>query len=63
MEKKWYKSRTLWFNLVVTSLVALEASFNMLQSVLPANWYAILYVLLAVGNAVLRVISTATLTK
>jgi len=61
--KPWYKSKTLWFNLLVTGLVALEASFSMLQPMLPVNTYGILTVVLAVGNAFLRVISSTSLTK
>lgn len=63
MEKKWYTSKTLWFNLLVSGLGALEASFSVLQDVIPVNVYAVLVVVLAVGNAILRVISTAKLIK
>lgn len=63
MEKKWYTSKTLWFNLLVSGLGALEASFSVFQGVLPVNVYAVLVAILAVGNAVLRVISTAKLIK
>lgn len=63
MEKKWYTSKTLWFNLLVSGLGALEASFSVLQDVIPVNIYAVLVVVLAVGNATLRVISTAKLIK
>lgn len=63
MEKKWYTSKTLWFNLLVSGLGALEASFSVLQDVIPVNIYAVLVVVLAVGNAILRVISTAKLIK
>lgn len=61
--KPWYKSKTIWFNIVVASLVALEASFSMLQPMLPINTYGILATVLAVGNAILRVISTTKTIK
>lgn len=56
--KPWYKSKILWFNAVVAALVALEASFSILQPLIPANVYAVLSVVLTVGNAALRVITT-----
>lgn len=61
--KSWYKSKTIIFNIVVSAMVALEASFSMLQSFLPANTYAIAVVVLAVGNAMLRIVTTQGLTK
>lgn len=56
--KIWYKSKTVWFNIIVAGLVALEASFAMLQPLLPVNAYGVLTTVLAVGNAMLRVISS-----
>jgi hypothetical protein len=56
--KKWYKSKVVWFNIIMAAMVALEASFSSLQPVLPVNVYGVLITVLAVGNAVLRVIST-----
>lgn len=61
--KKWYQSRTLWFNIIVASLVALEASFSALQNFLPADIYAIAVPVLAIGNAVLRIVTTQGITK
>jgi hypothetical protein len=61
--KPWYKSKTIWFNVLIAALTALEASFGLFEGILPLNIYAVLATLLAVGNAVLRIISTATLTK
>jgi hypothetical protein len=61
--KSWYKSKTIWFNIIVAGLVALEASFSMLQPLLPANSYGVLATILAIGNAVLRVISTQATIK
>lgn len=61
--KKWYKSKTLWFNAVVAGLAALEASASVLSAVLPGNIYAWFTTALTVGNAILRVISTAQITK
>lgn len=59
--KPWYRSKTIWFNILLAALTALEASFSMLQPNIPVNVYGILATLLAVGNAVLRIISTTTI--
>jgi hypothetical protein len=60
MKKKWYKSKVLWFNAVVAGLAALETAVPLLSEVLPGNVYAWLATTLAVGNAMLRVISSQT---
>ena len=59
--KPWWRSRTLWFNLVVGLLAAAEAGLGLLQPVLPVNAYAVLAFGLAVGNAGLRVVTSARL--
>jgi hypothetical protein len=59
--KKWYKSKTLWFNLIVAGLAALETSFHFLQPNIPANIYGILLTVLTVGNAILRVVTTTSI--
>lgn len=56
--KAWHKSKTIWLNVIGAVLVALEASFGILQPLIPANSYAVLSVALAVSNAALRVITT-----
>lgn len=47
----------------MTSLIALESSLGQLSAIIPAPWYGILATSLAIGNAVLRVISTTAITK
>ena len=61
--KKWYKSKTLWFNLLMASLTAVEASFSLFEYIVPGNIYVIIVTSLAIGNAVLRVISDSKLIK
>lgn len=56
--KAWYQSKTLWVNVVVAALAALEAGTGILQPLLPANFYAIIAVGLPVVNAVLRIVTT-----
>ena len=61
--KSWYKSKTIWFNLIMAGLTALEASLNQLSVIAPANWYAIIAIILPVGNTMLRIISTTGISK
>lgn len=56
--KPWWKSRTLRLNAAAAALAAMEANTGLLQPLLPVNFYEALVVALAVGNAVLRVITT-----
>lgn len=57
-KKRWFTSKTLWFNAAAAALVALEASSGLLQPLLPVNLYAAFAVLLPVVNAVLRVLTS-----
>ncbi len=59
--KPWWKSRTLRLNAAAAALAAMEANTGLLQPLLPVNFYEALVVALAVGNAVLRVITTRPL--
>lgn len=59
--KPWWQSRTLRLNVIAAALIAAEAQFSLLQPYLPGNVYAWLAVVLAVGNAALRVITAAPL--
>lgn len=61
--KKWYRSKTLWFNVLCSSLVALEGVTGLLQPYVGQSFYAAMCVVLPVGNAMLRVISTEGLSK
>jgi hypothetical protein len=61
--KKWWKSKTIIFNMVVAGLLTLEATMSQLSSVFPANWYAIFAVTLPVVNAMLRIITTTGIQK
>lgn len=62
-KKPWYKSKTIWFNIAVASLAALEASASMIQPFLQGNVYGYGLLLLTVGNAGLRIITSQALTK
>lgn len=62
--KPWYASRTLWFNLAAAIAGALEASTAVVRETLlvdqAAVWGAYCLVV-TVGNAVLRVLTTTPL--
>lgn len=61
--KKWYFSKTLWFNALVAALAALEGVTGMLQPYVGQHFYAFLCVVLPIGNAVLRIVSSEQLSK
>jgi hypothetical protein len=56
--KPWYKSKTLWVNIIVAVLATLEASTGLLQPYLPNHWYVVVAVGLPIINVVLRIITT-----
>ncbi len=60
--KRWYRSKTIWFNLIILMLAAAETQLNVLQGILPGGLYAWLAFVLPVGNAALRFVSTTVLT-
>ena len=55
------RSKTMLFNAIVAALAALEGVFGMLQSYVPGNVFAYLTIILTVGNAFLRVLTTQAL--
>jgi hypothetical protein len=61
--KKWWKSKTIIFNMIMAGLVTLEATMHQLSALIPANWYAIISIILPVGNAMLRIITTTGIQK
>lgn len=61
--KKWYRSKTIIFNAAVAALAALESVTGVFEPFIGHTFYAALCVLLPVGNAVLRIISSEAITK
>jgi len=55
MGKKWYASKTLWFNLVALA-VAVLGQFGY-SGELPAEWAIYVPVIVAVVNMILRLVS------
>jgi len=60
--KAWFKSKTIWFNIIMSGLVTAEQSFPMLQAYLGESTYGVLLFTLTIGNVLLRSITTTALT-
>lgn len=63
MEKKWYKSKLLWFNFVVGVGAAIEASFSIIEGYFDPRVYFGLVILVSGINMALRFVSTTKLIK
>lgn len=62
-KKPWYKSKTIWFNVLAAMGAALEASLSIIQGELNPNVYLSLVILVAGGNVILRFISSQGIGK
>ena len=60
--KAWYKSKTIWFNLLLGAIGVLEASTGALKPFLGEHYGLTVMSISMVGMA-LRTVSTATLGK
>ncbi len=60
--KCWWKSKTLWFALVMDILMALEATVGLLQPLIGPQAWAIYAVVLTIGIKVFRTISAQAIT-
>ena len=58
-----WKSRTIMFNLFIAFFASLEGIYQVLQPYLPGNVFAWITVILTVGNAILRVLTTQPLSN
>lgn len=61
--KKWWKSKTLWFNVLVAIGTAVEASLSVIQGNFDPRIYLAIVGVVSGVNVVLRFISTQELTK
>ena len=61
--KKWYKSKTLWFNVAVAVGAAVEASLTLVQGYFDPRVFLALIGLTAGVNVVLRFLTTTSVTK
>lgn len=60
--KKWYESKTVWFNIAMTLLMAVEANFSLLQAYLGQAYYGLAMFAVTMGNVFLRLITSAPVT-
>ena len=56
------KSKTIWFNAIMTALSVAELNFGLLTPVLVSSTYGVLLFGLTAGNAVLRVVTNSPVT-
>jgi len=61
--KKWYKSKTLWFNVAVAVGAAVEASLTLVQGYFDPRVFLGLIGLTAGINVVLRFLTTTGVSK
>lgn len=61
--KKWYRSKTLWFNVLVAVGTAIEASLSLVQGYFDPRVFLCIIAGVAGVNAILRVISNTGLSK
>jgi len=61
--KKWYKSKTLWFNVAVAIGTAVEASLTLVQGYFDPRMFLALIGITAGVNVVLRFMTTTSVTK
>lgn len=59
--KKWWRSKTLWFNIVSGVLLALESNMQLIQQAVGENAYLVMLLVNIVGNAVLRALTKESL--
>lgn len=56
-EKQWWQSKTIWLNLAVGALAAIDMSTDTLKTVLPPDVMGGILAVTAVANVVLRTIT------
>jgi len=61
--KKWYKSKTLWFNVAVAIGAAVETSLTLVQGYFDPRVFLALIALTAGVNVILRFLTTTGVSK
>ena len=61
--KKWYRSKTLWFNVAVAVGAAVEASLTLVQGYFDPRVFLALIGITAGVNVVLRFLTTTGVSK
>ena len=60
--KKWYKSKTYWFNIALASVGVIEANMGLIRDNLGDN-YGIVFMAVAVIGIALRNVTTSEVSK
>jgi hypothetical protein len=55
------KSKTIWFNAIAAGFAAMESTFSLLQPIVSGNVFIYITVVVTVGNAILRTITSQSL--
>ena len=63
MTKRWYKSKTIWFNCLVAALTVLCSQVELLREVLPDWGYLLASMFVAAVNVWLRAVTDVGLGK
>lgn len=63
MNKKWWKSKTLWFNVLVAIGAAFEAALSVIESYFDPRMYFVIIGLIAGVNVILRFVSNQGIEK
>lgn len=58
MKKHWWKSKTIWVNVLAAAVAVAVENVAILRPLLPDNYYAIVAFVLPLVNVMLRVITT-----
>lgn len=57
MQKQWWKSKTVWFNLITLVLGVVGALLNLIET---KAWVLVFTAVMALGNGILRIYFTDT---
>lgn len=61
--KRWYRSKTIWFNLIMAGLGVAEINAKLIQPHVDGNVYAWGFYVLTIGNAMLRTLTNLGVSK
>ncbi len=61
--KKWYKSKTICFNVAGALLIGVEQNFTLLESIIGNNAYGTILFVVTMVNIGLRTITTTGVSK
>ena len=59
---KWYKSKTIWFNILLAIIGFIELNSHLVKEILQENYGAV-YLVIGIIGVVLRTITTSSIKK